>query len=121
MIGRDIQQDIDVGQFADDAGQTFDRQSDTAAFLDFGLDLAPDAQIKIGGGKGNVIFVCLDQNIAQDRHRRFGADDVEDLGKTVAEVIAIDLKFHRGRGGVRSSSQTMDEYILFNKEVSVLL
>jgi hypothetical protein len=24
-------------------------------------------------------------------------------------VIAVDLKFHRGRGGVRSSSQTMDE------------
>ena len=93
--GAGVEGDVHIGQFAHDGGQPLDREGDGAAFLDLGLDFAADAEIEIRGGERDVVLVRLDQHVAEDGHGGFGPHDIEDLGQAVAEVVAIDLKFHR--------------------------
>jgi hypothetical protein len=100
VVGRTVEGHVDVGQFAHDGGQALDGQGDGARFLHLGLDLAADAQIEIGGGQRDLVLLRLDEHVAQDGHRGFGADHVEHLGEAVGEVIAVDFEFHRAEIGV---------------------
>jgi hypothetical protein len=47
-----------------------------------------------------VVLLRLDEHIAENGHRGLGAHDVENLGESVAEVIAVDLEFHWMAGGL---------------------
>ena len=94
VVGAGVETHINVGQFPHDGRESLDRQSDGAAFFDLGLDFTANAQVEIGRRERDVILLRLDQHVAEDGHRGFGADNVENLGEAVAEVVAVDLEFH---------------------------
>ena len=94
MIRRRVECDIDVRQLAHDPRQPFDRKGDCTRFLYLRLDFAANAQIEIGRRQRNLIFLRLNQHVAQNGHGRLGADHVEDLCEAIGEVIAVDFKFH---------------------------
>lgn len=79
MVGRAVKGDIHAGEFAHDGGEALDGERHGAGLLDLGLDLAADAEVKVGGGQRNVVLFRLDQHVAEDGHGGFGANDVEDL------------------------------------------
>ena len=41
-----------------------------------------------------MISLGLDQHVAENGHRGFRADDVENLGESVTKVVAVDVEFH---------------------------
>ena len=94
MVRGRIEGHIHVRQLAHNGGQALDRQGDRAAFLDLSLDPTTDSEIQVGRGEGNLVLLRLDQDIAQDRHRGLGADDVEHLGQPAGEMIPVDFEFH---------------------------
>ena len=108
VVGRGIDSHVDVGQLTNDRGEALHGQRDAAALLHLGLDLAADAEVEVGGREGDLILFCLDEHVAQDGHGRLRSHDVEDLSQAVAEVVAVDLEFHRAVGALRCFSQTMD-------------
>ena len=94
MIARHFRLDLDSGQFAHDPGQATNRQGDGSSDTDVCLDPAADAEIEIRRREIDVIALGFDEHVAQNRHRRTGANNVEDLGEAVAEVIAINFELH---------------------------
>jgi len=105
VVGGTVERDIHAGQLAHDRRQTFHREGDRAAFLHLGLDFATDAEIEIGGGQRDVVLFRLDQHVAEDGHRRLGADDVQHLGQAVGEMVAVDFEFHGKWDGVRNEAR----------------
>ena len=46
-----------------------------------------------------MILFRFYQDIAENRHRGFGADDVKDLLQAVAKMVAVDFELHEGWAG----------------------
>ena len=86
--------DVQSWQFANNRRQFADRQCNCACFTDICTDAAADAHVQICRRQGNTVIACLNEHIAQDRHCRPAAYNIEDLLQAAVKVIAVYFELH---------------------------
>src|SRR5206468_5949392 len=88
-------------QFANDIEKASRRESSRSRFVYVRFATAAHADIKIGSGKMDFVFIGLQQNIGKDWECRAGADDVLDLLQTLEQFFFRNAKFHDERKRLR--------------------
>lgn len=95
MFGIDFDLDFGAGEFANDAGESANRESGGAIFLALDGDDIGDAVIEISGGEAELAVGGAEEHIGEDGQGSAGADDILDRLKTGEEFLFADAEFHR--------------------------
>jgi len=95
VFGIDFDLNFGAGEFANDAGESANRESGGAIFFALDGDDIGDAVIEISGGEAELAVGGAEEHIGEDGQGGAGADDILDRLETGEEFLFADAEFHR--------------------------